>query len=134
MRLMDFHTLRSGVQLNAPPAPGRALTALEGFLRGQLTKTGLFDTVEVEHTDDPDRLLVALCQYRQTLSEYDVADVVEGLWDRIRYPYWEAHTTAVDDGHVELQAATREGALGHYVTVHLIAQRSQVPSQRSPEG
>jgi len=134
MQLMHFHTLRSGVQLNASPASGRELIAMESILRDVFTDSGLFDTVEVEHTDDPDRLVVSLCQYRPNLSEHDVADAVEDLWgQRVRYPFWEAHSIRVDEGYVEFQAATREGPGGHYVTVHLVAQRSSVPSQRSPQ-
>ncbi|HLN77795.1 MAG TPA: hypothetical protein VK204_12180 [Nocardioidaceae bacterium] len=107
---------------------------MESILRDVFTDSGLFDTVEVEHTDDPDRLLVSLCQYHPNLSEHDVADAVEELWgQRVSHPFWEAHSTWVDDGHVEFEAATREGPHGHYVTVHLVAQRSPVPLQRSPQ-
>lgn len=133
MQLMHFHILRSGVQLNASPAFGRALTAMESILRDVFTESGLFDTVEVEHTSDPDQLIVSLCQYHPNLSEDHVAEALETLWEeRIRYPFWEAHSTRVDDGHVEFEAATRIGPTGHYATVHVVAQRSPVPSQRAP--
>jgi hypothetical protein len=133
MQLMHFHTLRSGVQANASPARGQALVAMESILRDALKDTRLFDTVEVEHTDDPDQLVVALCQYRPNLTEDQVALTIEHLWDgQVRYPFWEAHSTSVDDGHVEFEGATREGPVGRYVTFHLVAQRSPVPSQRGP--
>lgn len=133
MQLMHFHTLRSGVQANASPATGRALVAMESFLRDTLSDTKLFDAVEVEHTDDPDQLIVALCQYRPNLTEDHVASLIEQVWEeKLRYPFWEAHSTRVDDGHVEFEAATREGPIGRYITVHLVAQRSAVPSQRGP--
>ena len=106
---------------------------MESILRDVFTDSGLFDTVEVEHTDDPDRLIVSLCQYHPNLAGHDVADAVEELWDqRVRYSFWEAHSIWVDDGQVEFQAATRESSSGFYVTVHLVAQPSPVPSQRSP--
>ncbi len=133
MQLMHFHTLRSGVQANASPARGPALVAMESILSDALKETQLFDTVEVEYTDDPDQLVVGLCQYRPNLTEDQVALTIEHVWDgKVRYPFWEAHSTRVDDGHVEFEAATRDGAGGRYVTVHLVAQRSQVPTQRGP--
>lgn len=133
MQLMHFHTLRTGVQANASPAQGPALVAMESILRDSLKDTRIFDSVEVEHTDDPDQLVVALCQFRPNLTEEQVALTIEHLWDgQIRYPFWEAHSTSVDEGHVEFEAATREGPSGRYVTFHLVAQRSAVPSQRGP--
>lgn len=133
MQLMHFHTLRSGVQANASPARGPALVAMEGLLRDSLKSTGIFDSVEVEHTEDPDQLIVALCQYRPNLTEDQVALTVEHLWDgEVRYPFWEAHSMRVDDDFVEFEGASRDGPVGRYVTVHLVAQRSAVPSQRGP--
>lgn len=133
MKLMHFHTLRSGVQVNASPATERALVAMENDLRVALSDSGLFDSVEVEHTDDPDQLVVALCQYRPNLTEDEVAETVERLWDeRVSYTFWEVHAMRVDDGFVELEGATRESVVGRYATVHLVAQRSQVPTQRGP--
>jgi hypothetical protein len=133
MKLVHFHTLRSGVQRNASPATERALVAMESNLRDLLSGTGLFDTVEVDHTEDPDQLVVALCQFRHNLSEDQVAAAVERIWDEgVSYTFWEAHSTFVDDGYVELEGATRESVLGRYATVHLVAQRSSVPAQRSP--
>lgn len=133
MQLMHFHTLRSGVQANASPAGGPALVATERILRDCLKRTGLFVSVEVEHTDDPDQLVVALCQYRANRTEDQIAAAIEDLWDgQLCHRFWEAHATWVDEGHVEFEGATRESAVGRYVTVHLVAQRSQVPAQRDP--
>lgn len=133
MQLVHFHTLRSGIQLNASPASGRTLVLREGVLRQALQTSGLFDTVEVEHTDEPDRLLVSLCQHRASLSEEQVAAAIEELWaTRVQFPFWEAHSTNVYDGQVEFEGATRMGPTGAYVTVHLVTQVSPVPSQRSP--
>lgn len=132
MQLMHFHTLRSGVQVNASPAHERALVAMESKLRDLLTRSDLFDTVEVEHTDDPDQLVAGLCQFRQNVSEYAVAEILEELWDAVRYPFWEIHSTVVEDEHVEFHGATRESTVGRYATVHLVAQRTPVPAQRGP--
>ncbi|GAB2746563.1 hypothetical protein [Nocardioides pakistanensis] len=131
MQLVQFHTLCTGLQGNASPAAAPALAGKERVLRDLLEQSGAFVSVEVEHTDDPDRLLVGLCQFRQHLSEEVVVTLLSRLWEAgVRYPYWEAHTFLVEDGHVELRAASRESHLGHYLTVHLLAQRSMVPAQR----
>jgi len=134
MHLMHFHQLRAGLQNNAPPASEPALTDRAELLRGLLTGSGLFVTVEAEHTGDPDRLLAGLCTFRQAAAEEDVAAGVERLWlDWLCYPFWEVHSTYVDANHVEFEGATRESVLGHYVTVHLVCQRAPVPAQRAPE-
>jgi hypothetical protein len=56
---------------------------------------------------------------------------LEQLWQQqLRYGFWEAHTLLVDDTQVEFLGATRSGLNGHYVTLHLIAQRAFIPVQR----
>lgn len=133
MQLMHFETLRSGVQRNASPATERALVAMESILSELLVDSGLFDTVEVDHTDDPDQLVVALCQFRHNAAEFLIASTIERLWDDgVRYPFWEVHSTRVEDDYVEFYGATRESMVGRYATVHLVAQRAPVPAQRSP--
>ena len=133
MDLVQFHKMRTAVQGNAYPGSGRDLTSMEETLRDLLLTSGVFDEVEVEHTDDPDQLVIALCHFRPDLSESDVAQLVERLWEqRVRYPFWEAHAVLVGEEHVEFEAATRNSTAGHYVTVHLVAQRAPVPAQRGP--
>lgn len=133
MDLLHFHTLRLAVQGNAYPGSGRDLQHVAENLRDLLVETGLFQEVEVESTDDPDQLVIGLCHFRPDLSEDDVAGVVERLWDeRVRYPFWEAHALLLDDSYVEFEAATRSSGTGHYVTVHLVAQKAAVPAQRAP--
>lgn len=128
---MHFHTLRTAVQTNASPSRGDTLAVMEGTLRTRLMSIGLFDTVEVEHTDDVDQLIVGICRYRSSFSEDAVARTLETLWtDEVAHPFWEAHAIRVDDGFVELEAASRESREGHYVTLHLVAEKSVVPSQR----
>ena len=132
MKLMHFHTLRSGVQINASPATEQALVAMETDLRDALGDSGLFDSVEVEHTDDPDQLVIALCKFLPFFTEDDVARHLERIWgDRVSYPFWEAHAFHVENGHVEFEAATRHSSAGHYVTVHLVAQKASIPVQRA---
>lgn len=133
MELLAFHKLRTAIQDNAFPGSGTDLASMEENLRDILMASGLFETVEVERTDDRDKLVIALCAFKPEHSGRDVAEVVEQLWhQRVRYPFWEAHSLIVDKEHVELQAATRIGSTGHYVTVHMVAQRARVPAQRLP--
>ena len=133
MDLVQFHKMRTAVQGNAYPGSGRDLTSMEETLRDLLLTSGVFDEVEVEHTDDPDQLVIALCHFKPDLSERDVAQLIERLWEqRVRYPFWEAHAVLVGEEHVEFEAATRDSTAGHYVTVHLVAQRAPVPAQRGP--
>jgi hypothetical protein len=133
MELLQFHKMRTAVQDNAYPGSGADLVTVEGNLRDLLMASGLFEDVEVEHTDDPDRLVIALCQFRPELAEDDVAAQLERMWyDRVRYPFWEAHSLVVDREHVEFEAATRASDTGHYVTVHMVAQKARIPQQRVP--
>lgn len=133
MELTAFHKLRAAVQQNAFPGTGLPLLDAEVALRETLLASELFVRVEAERTDDPDRLLIALCQFRPDLTEWEVAMRLEQLWaQRVAYPFWEVHTLIVEDGHVELEAASRESAHSHYVTVHFVAQRARVPHQRAP--
>jgi len=121
------------VQGNAVPPSGVALASMEGDLRDQLMASGLFEEVEVETTDDPDALVIALCQFKPDVSEADIAGALEHMWqDRVRYPFWEAHTVIVQPEYVEFEGATRFSSAGHYATVHLVAQKARIPAQREP--
>lgn len=133
MELTQFHTLRTAVQGNALPPSGVALASIEGDLRDLLMASGFFEEVEVEITDDPDALVIALCQFKPEHKETDIAGALEHIWqDRVRYPFWEAHSMIVAPEHVEFQGATRFSSAGHYATVHLVAQKARIPAQRNP--
>ena len=132
MDLLQFHRMRTAIQGNASPGSSADLATVEGSLRYLLTSSGLFEDVEVERTDDPDQLVIALCTFRAHVSEADVASRIERMWaDRVSYPFWEAHAVHVEDEHVEFEAASRHSSGGHYVTVHLVAQKARIPAQRS---
>lgn len=133
MKLGQLHRLRHGIQVNASPAPRAELDAVVERLRDHLLLSALFVSVEVEATDDPDRLVAVLCEIRPAYAERDVAARLEALWvHRIASPFWEASACVVERGHVELQAVTRASATGHYVTLHLVAQKKVIPGQRLP--
>lgn len=133
MDLLQFHRMRGALQVNAFPGSGADVATVESTLRDLLMASGLFEEVEVESTEDRDQLVIALCQFRPFYTERDVAVRLEAIWhDRVRYPFWAAHAIRVESGHIEFEAATRFSGDGHYVTVHLVAQRARVPAQRTP--
>jgi hypothetical protein len=125
--------MRTAVQDNAFPAKEGDLAPVEQSLRDLLMASGVFEEVEVEHTDDPDQLVIALCKFLPYFTERDVARHLERIWaDRVSYPFWEAHAVHVENEHVEFEAASRHSSGGHYVTVHLVAQKAKIPAQRTP--
>ena len=128
---MTFHKYRTAVQQNAAPGDAGELSALERELRDALCSSGLFVSVEADHTDNPDELVIALCDYQPDLTEDEVARRIEAAWNGgVAYPFWEAHSFLIDDSHVEFLGATRPDSRGRYVTVHLVAQKARVPEQR----
>jgi hypothetical protein len=133
MDLLQYHRVRTAIQGNAFPGSDNDLETVEGSLRNLLMASGVFEEVEVAHTDDPDQLVIAMCKFLPYYSEADVARHLERIWgDRVSYPFWEAHAFHVEKEHVEFQAASRHSSGGHYVTVHLVAQKARIPSQRTP--
>jgi hypothetical protein len=131
MDLTQFHRMRTAVQDNAFPGKEDDLVTVEKSLRDLLMSSGVFEEVEVEHTNDPDQLVIALCKFLPFFKETDVARHLERIWgDRVSYPFWEAHAVSIQDAFVEFEAATRAGSTGHYVTVHLVAEQARIPVQR----
>ena len=132
MEIAQFHKLRAAVQTNASPGTAAELRSVKDDLQRALATVGLFEEVEVDYTDDVDNLVIAMCTFPEQLSRSEIAHRLEVLWqDRLRYPFWEAHTVLVDRDQIELEGATRAGANGHYVTIHIVAQQARVPAQRS---
>jgi predicted ABC-class ATPase len=132
MEIAQYHKLRRAVQTNAAPGTARELRAVKADLQAALASVGLFEDVEVDYTDDLDHLVIAMVTFPEQLNRSEVAARLELMWqDRLRYPFWEAHSTRVDDDQVEFQGATRAGSTGHYVTLHIVAQMARVPAQRA---
>lgn len=131
MKLLEYRKLRSGVQMNARPTTAAERRAVALDLERELVRAGCFADVEVDHTDDLDHLVVAMCTYDPALSEEQVALRLEDVWNgRLRFAYWAVHSTLVDKGQVELQGATLSNLGGPYVTLHVVAQRGPIPAQR----
>lgn len=131
MELGAFQTLRRAVQTNAAPPTAGEVAVVAQRLREMLISVGSFDNIEVETTDDPDGLVIGMCQFKSDVREPTIVQEIERIWeDGVRYPFWAAHSIIVDAGHVELEGATRASATGHYATVHLVAQAAVIPAQR----
>ncbi len=131
MELTQYKKFRTAVQSNAAPAEPSQIVAVEENLRSMLMSTGFFEDVEVDHTDDLDAMVIAMCKFPPQMSHVQIAQRLEQAWlDRLRFEFWEAHTTIADDDQVELQGATRTSSSGTYVTVHVVAQKAKVPAQR----
>ncbi len=134
MEIAQYHKMRRAVQVNASPGSVRELRAVQDDLRAALASVDIFDEVEVECTDDLDHLVIAMFTYPEQLSRDEVARRLEQMWeDRLRYPFWEAHTVLVDKAQIEFEGATRTSSTGHYVTVHIVAQQSRFPTQRTAD-
>ena len=131
MELTHYKKLRTAVQSNSSPAVGEQITKLEDNLRDSLMATGFFEEVEVDHTDNIDGMVIAMCKFPAQMSEAEVAAKLEQAWqDRLRFGFWEAHATLVDFDQVEFQGATRTGSSGSYVTIHIVAQKAPIPAHR----
>ena len=131
MKLLEYRKLRSGVQMNARPTTAEERRAVALDLERELIRAGVFADVEVDHTENLDHLVVAMCTYDSSLSEEQVGLRLEDVWNgRLRFGYWAVHSTLVEKGQVELQGATLSNLGGPYVTVHVVAQKGPIPAQR----
>ena len=132
MELLDYRKMRTGIQLNASPAPSDEVRPVAERLRDMLVATGLFADVEVDTTDNVDALVIAMCTFPTEMSPDRLAQWLQQLWQQeLSSPCWEAHATLVDDDQVEFLGATRESHVGRYVTLHIVAQRADIPAQRA---
>ena len=130
---MSFQKLRGGLQLNVAPAPQQSRAAAVERLRSALATSGVFADVEVEPTADGDRLVVGLCRYSAEHEERHVVDRLARVWaEELRLDGWDAHSFLVDEGHVEMQAATVHDDQSHYLSLHLVAQADPDLGGRGP--
>jgi hypothetical protein len=134
MKLIEFHTMRRAVQINASPASGEELRVVVDRVRETLVGSRVFEDVEVEATEDADQLVIAMCRFSAPLTEQVAEQSLEWLWENeLRFGFWASHGTLVEPGQVEFEGATRASTWGRYVTVHIVAQQAAVPAQRGPE-
>jgi hypothetical protein len=131
MELMGYRKLRTGIQMNAAPATTDTVRPMARRLEESLLATGFFSEVEVDATENVDAMVIGMFTFPAEMDGSRLAHWLEQLWQQqLRYGFWEAHATLVDDDQVEFLGATRVSLNGHYVTLHLVGQRAFVPAQR----
>ena len=82
----------------------------------------MFTQVEVEVTEDPARLLVAMARYRPGTPKRQVSSFLEAVWiSELRLPGLDVFNFLVEDGHVELESATGDKESGYFLSLQLIA-------------
>ena len=130
---VSFHRLRSAVQVNAGPADPALAAVVEGQLREGLRASGLFDVVEVEVTQDPDQLVIALCRCGPGVPPWEAGHGLKRVWRALAGDTpWEAHAAWVTEEIADFQGAlTLPG--GGYVTLHAVAQAAE-PTQEGLAG
>lgn len=118
----EFRRLKDGLIINVPPASGAVIDAAESKLRHRLMSSAMFAKVEVETTEDPDQLLVAMVRYRPGTPRRQVCSYLEAVWiSELRLPGLDAFHFDAEDGHVELESVTGDTASGYFLSLHLIA-------------
>jgi hypothetical protein len=119
---VEFVRLRTGLTANLPPATGPLIEAAASRLRRRLVSSVMFAQVEVEITEDPERLLVALVRYRPGTPKRQVSSFLEAVWiSELRLPGLDMFHFIVEDGHIELESATGDQESGYYLSLQLIA-------------
>jgi len=122
MDRVEFGQLRGAMRANLPPAAGALTAAAAAKLRRRLVSSVMFAEVEVEVTEDPERLLIAMVRFRPGTPERQVASFLEAVWiTELRLDGLDVFTSLVEDGHVEFEAATGDQNSGYFLTLQLIA-------------
>jgi hypothetical protein len=119
---IEFKLLREGLTTNLPPASGALIDDAAARLRRRLEASTMFAQVELEVTEDPERLIIALVHYRPGTRERQVASFLEALWiTELRLSGLDAFNFLTDPGHVELEAVTGDQEAGYFISLQLIA-------------
>lgn len=122
MDRVEFIQLRDALTANLPPASGALLDAAAARLRRRLVSSVMFAQVEVEVTEDPERLVVALVRFRPGTPGRQVSSFLEAVWiTELRLSGLDVFNFLVEDGHVELEAVTGDRDAGYFLSLQLIA-------------
>ena len=122
MDRVEFVQLREAMTVNLPPASGAQTADAASKLRRRLVSSVMFAEVEVEATEDPERLLIAMVRFRPGTPERQVASFLEAVWiTELRLDGLDVFNFLVEDGHVEFEAATGDQDSGYYLSLQLIA-------------
>ncbi len=126
MDRVEFVQLREATTANLPPASGALTADAASKLRQRLASSVMFAQVEVEVTDDPDRLLIAMVRFRPGTPERQVSSFLEAVWiTELRLSGLDVFNFLVEDGHVEFEAVTGDQDSGYFLSLQLIAIEGQ---------
>jgi hypothetical protein len=118
----EFTQLREALTTNLPQASGALIDDAASRLRQRLVSSVMFARVEVEVTEDPERLLVALVRFRPGTPARQVSSFLEAVWiTELRLSGLDAFHFLVEDGHVELEAVTGDRDSGYFLSLQLVA-------------
>lgn len=119
---VEFVRLRRGLTNNLPPASGALLDDAAARLRQRLVASVMFARVEVEPTEDAERLLVALVRFRPGTPERQVASFLEAVWiTELRLSGLDVFHSLTEPGHVEFEAVTGDQDSGYFLSLQLVA-------------
>lgn len=123
---VEFVQLRAAMTVNLPPASGALTADAASTLRRRLVSSVMFAQVEVEATEDPERLLIAMVRFRPGTPERQVASFLEAVWiTELRLDGLDVFNFLVEDGHVEFEAVTGDQQSGYFLSLQLIAVRGE---------
>jgi hypothetical protein len=118
----EFVQLREALTTNLPPASGALVDDAASRLRQRLVASVMFAQVEVEVTEDAERLLVAMARFRPGTPERQVSSFLEAVWiTELRLSGLDVFHFLAEDGHVELEAVTGDQESGYFLSLQLIA-------------
>ncbi len=133
MDFTSFHKLRTAVQENAHPAAPRHATTLEQALHTALSGSGLFSSIEIGRTEDPDQLIIGVCRCADGILPWEAGMGMERLWDALAAAApWEAHHVGCTDSMMEFEGAMTVDDSAHYLTVHLVAEPAAAAPAPAP--
>jgi hypothetical protein len=122
MDRVEFVQLREAMTVNLPPASAAQIADATSKLRRRLVSSVMFAEVEVEATEDPERLLIGMVRFRPGTPERQVASFLEAVWiTELRLDGLDVFNFLVEDGHVEFEAATGDQDSGYFLSLQLIA-------------
>jgi hypothetical protein len=125
MDVTSFHKLRLAVQENASQADSTLATHLRHSLQAALTASRLFGEVELGHTDDPDQMVIGVCQCADGVLPWEAGMGLERLWQTVAAEAaWEAHSVSCTDSLMDFEGAVTVDDKGRYITVHVVAEPS----------
>ena len=104
--MAGFHRLRLAVQQNAGEAGPLPTMALHRELEQALAGSGLFETVELGRTEDPNQMVIGLCRCDSEILPWEAGLGVERLWRAVTGDFdWEAHTVECTESMMEFEGA-----------------------------